>query len=120
MAQHYRQLIAWQKAMALVSEAYRLMKTFPRDEIFGLVSQVRRSAVSVPSNIAEGQGRRTKGEFIQFLGHAYGSLLEMETQVTIADNLGYLPGGDADAFLFQSAEVGRIINGLISSLTTDH
>jgi four helix bundle protein len=120
MAQHYRQLIAWQKAMTMVTDAYRLTQDFPREEIYGLTSQIRRAAVSVPSNIAEGAGRRTSGEFIQSLGHAYGSLCELETQIIIAGNLLYLDQPAVSAFLDQSAEVGRIINGLLSSLTTDH
>ncbi len=87
---HYQQLIVWQKAIALVTEVYRVSSKFPRDEIYGLTSQVRRAAVSVPSNIAEGQGRATKGEFIQFLCHARGSLYELETQIVIGKNLGYV------------------------------
>jgi four helix bundle protein len=120
MAQHYKQLIAWQKAVAMVTEAYRLTRDFPREEMYGLVSQIRRAAVSVPSNIAEGSGRRTTGEFIQFLGQSYGSLCELETQVIIAGHLGYVVQQSVNGFLEQVSEVGRIINGLISSLTTDH
>jgi four helix bundle protein len=120
MAQHYRQLIAWQKAMGMVRETYDLTRTFPKEEVYGLTAQIRRAAVSVPSNIAEGQGRRTKGEFVQFLGNAYGSLLEVETQALIARELGYVPVESTDIFLETTAEVGRIINGLVSSLTTDH
>src|SRR5512141_1943536 len=86
----YRDLIAWQKAIALVTEIYRSTHHFPDHERFGLTSQLRRVAVSVPSNVAEGQGRQSTGEFKQFLGHARGSLLEVETQVFIAENLGYL------------------------------
>jgi four helix bundle protein len=84
----YRELIAWQKSVELVTEIYSITKEFPRDEIYGLTSQLRRSAVSVPSNIAEGQGRATKGEFIQFLGHARGSLFELETQIVIRRKIG--------------------------------
>ncbi|HEY4328719.1 MAG TPA: four helix bundle protein [Phycisphaerae bacterium] len=120
MVQHYRQLIAWQKAVSMVTDAYRLTKDFPREEIYGLTSQIRRSAVSVPSNIAEGSGRRSTGEFLQFLGHSYGSLCELETQIIIAGNLGYLAQENLNTFLNQAAEVGRILNGLISSLTTSH
>ena len=106
--------------MVIVTETYQLTRQFPREEIYGLTAQIRRAAVSVPSNIAEGQGRRTKGEFVQFLGNAYGSLLEVETQALIARELGYLPPETTDAFLEKTAEVGRIVNGLISSLTTDN
>ncbi len=87
---HYQQLIAWQKAIALVTEIYSATKSFPSDEIYGLTSQLRRAAVSVPSNIAEGQGRATRGEFVQFLCHARGSLYEVETQIVIATNLRYI------------------------------
>jgi four helix bundle protein len=86
----YRELIAWQKAVDLVTETYALTQNFPRDEIYSLTGQLRRSAVSVPSNIAEGQGRATKGEFIQFLCHARGSLFEFETQLVTAGKLAYI------------------------------
>ena len=79
MARHYKELVVWQRAMALVTRVYRLTAGFPDNEKFGLVSQLRKAAVSVPSNIAEGQGRSTIGEFKQFLGHARGSLFEVET-----------------------------------------
>ena len=98
MAQHYRQLVAWQKAMVMVTDAYKLTAMFPLDEIYGLTSQLRRAAVSVPSNIAEGQGRRTTNEFKQFLGQSYGSLCELETQMTIANNLGYIAPAITDVF----------------------
>lgn len=117
MSRHYRDLIAWQKAMELVKGLYPLTKQFPDDERFGLTSQLRRAAVSVPSNIAEGQGRLTSGEFKQFLGHARGSLFETETQLILAADFGYLANTDADLLLNQSGEVSRILNGLIQSLT---
>ena len=116
MAQHYKQLIAWQKAMAMVTEAYRLTRELPREELYGLTSQMRRAAVSVPSNIAEGSGRRTTGEFVQFLGQSYGSLCELETQVLLACHLEYLTLKRAEIVLAQISEVGRIVNGLIASL----
>ena len=116
MAHHYRELIAWQKAMAVVSDTYRLTRNFPREEIYGLTSQMRRAAVSIPCNIAEGQGRRTRGEFMQFLGHAFGSLLELETQAHIASDLGYIDVRLADDFLSKTSELCRIINGLSASL----
>ncbi len=113
---HYRQLIAWQKAIALVTTIYSETKSFPRDEIYGLTSQIRRAAVSVPSNIAEGQGRATRGEFLQFLGHARGSLYEVETQVVIAANLHYIEPDIRDMLSDRITELGRILNGLIASL----
>jgi four helix bundle protein len=78
--QSYRDLISWQKAMDLAEAIYRETRTFPKQELYGITSQLRRAAISIPSNIAEGQGRRSTGEFRQFLGHALGSLLEVETQ----------------------------------------
>jgi four helix bundle protein len=90
MVQSYRDLVAWNKAMELVTEIYRVTHAFPKEELFGLVSQLRRAAVSIPSNIAEGKGRISKGEFRQFLGNARGSLAEVETQILIAQNLSYL------------------------------
>lgn len=120
--QHYRQLIAWQKAMELVSAVYEITQSFPKEETYGLISQIRRAAVSVPSNIAEGQGRDSTKEFLHHLSIAYGSLMEVETQILIAQNLNYL--GSSDAILDKAAETGRLINGLARSLkqklTTDH
>lgn len=111
---HYRELIAWQKAMGLVTHVYKITSAFPSEEKFGLVSQIRRSAVSVPSNIAEGQARNTTGEFNQFLGIARGSMAELTTQLIIAENLGYLQ--DTKETLEMVEEVGRILTGLIKSL----
>ena len=112
----YRDLVVWQKSMALVINVYRCTQAFPKAEMYGLAAQLRRAAVSVPSNIAEGQGRISTGEFKQFLGHARGSLLEIETQISIAQSLGYVPQESCEPLLRQCAEVGRILNGLITSL----
>ena len=112
----YKELIVWQKAVELVADVYSATGQFPREEIYGLTSQLRRSAVSVPSNIAEGQGRATKGEFIQFLGHSRGSLFEMETQLLIAAKLGYLDQCQESSLLDKATEVARILNGLLTSL----
>ena len=84
--------------------------------MYGLTSQIRRAAISIPSNIAEGQGRHSRGEFKQFLGHARGSVFELESQIIIARNLGYLDEESAQALLSRITEVGRVINGLLSSL----
>ena len=110
----YRDLIAWQKAMAMVTEIYRLTSAFPSEEKFGLTSQLRRAAVSVPSNIAEGHSRNSDGEFKQFLGIARGSISEVETQLLIAVNLGFL--SEQDSNIASVEEVGRITSGLIRSL----
>ena len=118
MKRDYRELKVWQKAMEMVTEVYRITQTFPREEIYGLTSQIRRAAVSVPSNIAEGQGRLTRGEFRQFLGHAKGSLAELETQILIAKNLGYI--NDPLRTLDRLSEVARMLNGLLNSLRSDN
>jgi len=113
---HYGELIAWQKAMDFVEMVYRSTIGFPKEETFGLTCQVRRAAVSVPSNIAEGQGRRTTGEFLQFLSIARGSLQEAETQLLLAQRLGYLVEARQTELLNLSTEVGRLISGLINAL----
>jgi len=118
MAQHYRDLIAWQKAMKLVTHVYEVTKTFPSDERFGLTSQMRRCAVSIPSNIAEGQARNTAGEFKQFIGIARGSTAELTTQILIAEQLGYL--NTSEQTIQMADEVGRILTGLSQSLRTNH
>ena len=110
--QGHRDLIVWQKAMTLVTDIYRACRDFPKDELYGLTAQLRRAAVSVPSNLAEGHGRNSRKEFRQFIGQARGSLTEMETQIEIARNLGYLsPPSEAELLLRVSA-VGRMLNGL--------
>jgi four helix bundle protein len=113
---NYTELIAWQKAMDLVEAVYTLSSRFPREEMFGLTSQIRKAAVSVPSNIAEGQGRWTTGEFIQFLGIAHGSLREVETQTRVAVRLKFVTQADAEPVFQVAAEVGRLIQGLKKSL----
>lgn len=118
--QTYKELLAWQVSMELVVQVYRLSKRFPREEVYGLTSQIRRCAVSVPSNIAEGQGRATRGEFIQFLCTARGSLFELETQLIIAKELGYLDlemGAETADLL---TRVAQLLNALISSLRSPH
>jgi four helix bundle protein len=116
MSNSYKDLIVWQRAVTMVTEVYRATQSFPREETYGLTSQLRRSAVSVASNIAEGQGRISKGEFRQFLGMARGSLIEMETQIVIAGNLGYMKNETADHLTTCSAEVSRLLHGLMQSL----
>jgi four helix bundle protein len=116
MVQSYRDLVAWNKAMELVIEIYRMTQDFPKEELFGLTSQIRRAAVSVPSNIAEGKGRLSKGEFRQFLGNARCSLAELETQILIAQNLHYLQGAEANRLLTRVEEVGKVLNGLLSAV----
>ncbi len=102
--------------MALVKMVYVASGQLPREETFGLKSQMRRCAVSVPSNIAEGQGRATRGEFHQFLGQARGSLYELETQVLLAAELGYISLEQRESLIREGREVGRILNGLMTSM----
>ncbi len=116
MASSYRDLIAWQKSIELVPAIYQLTKTFPHDELYGLTTQLRRAAVSVPSNIAEGQGRKSNGEFRHFLYTAVGSLMEIETQLIIAGKLGYARQPAVEDLLSSTAELGRILNGLIAAV----
>jgi four helix bundle protein len=115
MGRSYRDLIAWQKAMDLVEEVYDATRSFPADELYGLRSQLRRAAVSVPSNIAEGQGRLSPGEFKQFIGTALGSLMESETQLLLAQRLAYIPATKCDELMQGTKEVGRLLNGLLNS-----
>ena len=108
----HRDLVAWQKSMTLVKQIYRATRSFPKDELYGLRSQLRRSAVSVPSNLAEGHGRFSRKEFRLFIGRARGSLLEIETQLEIALDLEYLDRTAAAELLRAAHEIGRMLNGL--------
>jgi len=110
----HRDLVVWQKSMRFVTDVYQVTKAFPHDERYGLTSQLRRAAVSVPSNIAEGHGRDSKNEFHQFIGHSRGSLLEVETQFEIAYNLGYIDKATFSRLIRQSSEIGRMLTGLRS------
>lgn len=110
---HYN-LHAWKSAMALVKDVYNLTREFPKEEIYGLVSQMRRAAVSIPSNLAEGAARNGTREFLQFLGVAKGSLSELETQMLISADLGYLP---REHEIFEKVEeVSRLVAGLQKSV----
>ena len=113
---NYTELFAWQKALDLVEAVCMLSAGFPREEIYGLTAQTKRAAVSIPSNIAEGQGRWTTGEFVQFLGIAHGSLCEVETQIHVALRLRFIQPADADPVFRLASEVGRLIYGLKNSL----
>ena len=117
----YRDLIAWQKAMDLVEDVYKLTKSFPDDEKYGLTSQIKRAAVSIPSNIAEGQTRNSKKEFIHFLSIARGSKAEVETQLELAQRLGFSNKNEIENIIKKCNEVGKILTGLMKSLlTTNH
>lgn len=114
--QYYRDLLVWQKAMDLCVEVHHAALVFPKQEIFGLSSQLNRSVVSVPSNIAEGHCRRTTPDFIHFLSISRGSLNEVETQITLAMRHNYISQTDHDELLERCGEVGRMLNGLIDAL----
>jgi four helix bundle protein len=116
MARSYRELFVWQKAKSLTVHTYRSTEEFPRKETYGLTSQMRRSAVSVVSNIAEGQGRLTVGEFLHFLGQARGSLLELDAQIEIARDLSYLDQKESLQLGEELYQVLGLLNRLIESL----
>lgn len=113
---HYRDLLVWQKAMELAKRIYGVTDSFPKSEMFGLQSQMRRAAVSVPSNIAEGHGRLNDGHFRQFLASARGSLFELQTQLEIAESRKLVEQKDGKALMDASEEIARMLNGLISAL----
>ncbi len=112
----YRNLKVWQKSIDLTERCYMITKSFPRDERFGLTAQLRRSAVSIPSNIAEGYGRDSDGSFVQFLRIAQGSLKEFETQVIISQRIGAMDAANTEDLLSRADEVGKMLRGLINSV----
>jgi four helix bundle protein len=116
MGESFKDIVAWQRAVEMTVEIYKLTSQFPDSERFGLTNQLRRASVSVPSNIAEGYGRSTKGEYLLFLGHARGSNSEVETQLTIAKALGFgaVPSHEKAGQL--CSEVGRLIGSMMKSL----
>jgi four helix bundle protein len=113
---NYTDLIAWQKAMELTTTVYRVSANMPREEQYGLTSQMRRAAVSIPSNIAEGQGRRTDGEFLNQLSVAHGSIRELETHLLLCVRLRLLETETVQPVLDEASEVGRLVNGLAKSI----
>jgi four helix bundle protein len=119
-SQNYRDLFAWQKAMDLVECVYRATRDWPKEEMYGLTNQVRRAVVSVPANIAEGQGRNSTREFVRYLSIAMGSLYEVETDISIAQRLQYMDAHTCDELLTQTAEVARITHGLSRRLREPH
>jgi len=118
MSGSYREIKVWQKAIELVVDIYSCTRSFPREELYGLAGQLRRAAVSIASNIAEGKGRRTDREFLQFLHHARGSVFEVETQLTIASRLGYMPEAEVLRLGHSASEIARMLNGLIKAITS--
>jgi four helix bundle protein len=115
MSSGFRELRVWQEAMKLASHIYRSTAQFPKSEIYGLCQQMRRAAVSVPSNIAEGKGHRSNREFTNFLLHARGSLLELQTQILIAEDLQYIGEDEAQRLMSHSDGVARGLNALINA-----
>ena len=112
----YRDLKVWQRAMDLVVESYELTKYLPQMEVYGLASQTRRAAVSIPANIAEGHGRDHLGDYLRHLSVANGSLMELETHLLIAQRLGYVSSDQVEPMLTGTAELGRMLAGLSRSL----
>jgi len=117
---NYTELIVWQKAMDLTVMVYKITKILPKEEIYSLTNQMRRAAVSVPSNIAEGQARNSTKEFIHFLGIAQGSIAELETQLLVCNKIGYLSDSDIMDPMSLAKETVKMLNGLISKLSTAH
>ena len=116
MSESFRDLIVWQKAMALVTDVYRATATFPQRERYGLVDQLCRAAVAIPSDIAEGKGRLSKKEFVQMLSRARGSSFEVQTQLEVSKNIGYLNDDAFNDLIAKAGEVSRLLSGLIRNL----
>jgi four helix bundle protein len=113
---NYRDLQVWQRAMELARAIYAVTRVFPKDEMFGLTSQMRRAAVSVPTNVAEGHGRGSDKAFRIFLAQARGSLFELETQIELASNFGYIQPSRATELAGECVEIARMVNGLLTTL----
>jgi four helix bundle protein len=116
MGQSFKDLVVWQRSIELTVDVYRLTSKFPEAERFGLTNQMRRASVSIASNIAEGYGRSTKGEYVQFLGHARGSCSELETQIVIAKQLGFGASPNIETTESHCNDVGRLLGGLMKSI----
>lgn len=112
----YKGLDVWKKSLAVVKDIYRITNSFPRSEIFGLTNQIRRAAVSIPSNIAEGHSRNSRNEFKQFLFISLGSAAELETQLIISHEVGFLTKDDLSLLTCKIDEVGKMIRGIIKKL----
>jgi four helix bundle protein len=116
MSESYRDLRVWQRAMEYVIAIYSATQSFPKEETYGLSSQMRRAGVSIPSNIAEGKGRLTDRDRAHFYSQARGSLLELETQIQIAVSLGYVSKNNASSLIHTSEEIGRSLSSLIRAI----
>ena len=120
MLKNYKELKVWQKSYQLCLEIYKITARFPKDEKFGLTSQIRRAVVSVPSNIAEGYGRKTTADYIKFLYIAYGSNCELETQIMLSGDLGYIDSAILEGIKDKIHEAERMLKALIKSLENKH
>jgi len=118
--QSYRDLLVWQKAMALVVECYKFVSSMPKNETYGLISQTQRAAVSIPANIAEGHGRDHLGDYLRHFSIANGSLKELENHLLLIGRLGYRQEDEVEPLLAKSAEVGKMLAGLSKSLKGIH
>ncbi|PIY11559.1 MAG: four helix bundle protein [Flexibacter sp. CG_4_10_14_3_um_filter_32_15] len=118
MIRTFKDLIVWQEAMELVVEIYKITRQFPKSEIYGLSSQMQRAAVSIPSNIAEGNQRNSIPQYLQFVSIARGSLGELETQIMLSHKLEYLDKKTQDKVILQTEKIGRLMGGLMKSLKT--
>ena len=116
MLKNYKELQVWQKGYQLCLQIYKITKKFPKEEQYGLISQIRRAAVSVPSNIAEGYGRKTTPDYLRSLYIAYGSNCELETQIMLSRDLNYIFSNDSEKLLNEIREVERMLKALIKSL----
>jgi len=117
MVRDFKELDVWKKAIEIGKDVYRITKSFPRDEIYGMTSQLRRAVVSISSNIAEGCGRRTSKDFVCFLHNAMGSIREVESQLIFAEGLGYLDGDELKYLTVELDKLGRMLNGFIGHVS---
>jgi len=115
----FKDLVVWQRSVALAVKIYQITKNFPREEIYGLTSQIRRAAVSIPSNIAEGHGKGSRPSFASHTDIALGSAAELETQLEISLKIGYLSQSESDSLLIELTEIVRILYGLLNKVQPD-
>ncbi|MFN5309443.1 MAG: four helix bundle protein [Candidatus Kapaibacterium sp.] len=115
---NYRELIVWQKSINLAKKIYACTQPFPKEEMYGLVSQMRRASISIACNIAEGQARNTTGEFKQFLGISKGSLAELETMLILSSEMNFLTEENLQTLSKDCEEISKLLNGLLKSLST--
>lgn len=115
----YRDLLVWQKAIAFVTQIYKAVKGFPKEELYGLTSQIKRSAISIPSNLSEGYGRKSRKDYLRFLQIAMGSLFEIQTQLEISKNLEFLSESHFNELYENSREIERMLSSLINKISNN-